>query len=98
MATDLEAARLLTYRAVDALEDDDPGVGALHAAHAKKFAARMATARVLDCMQALGANGLKDDVPLGRHLAAAKIAHYVDGTTDIQNERIAALMTRAYGG
>ncbi len=98
VATDLEAARLLTYRAVDALEDDDPGVGALHAAHAKKFAARMATARVLDCMQALGANGLKDDVPLGRHLAAAKIAHYVDGTTDIQNERIAALMTRAYGG
>jgi alkylation response protein AidB-like acyl-CoA dehydrogenase len=98
VATDLEAARLLTGQAVDALAGDDVGAAALHAAHAKKFAARMATARVLDCMQALGANGLKAEYPLGRHLAAAKIAHYVDGTTEIQNERIAALMNSEYGG
>lgn len=98
VATDLEAARLLTFQAVDGLAGDDTKRAALYAAHAKKFAARMATARVLDCMQALGANGLKDETPLGRHLTAAKIAHYVDGTTEIQNERIAALMTAAYGG
>jgi alkylation response protein AidB-like acyl-CoA dehydrogenase len=98
VATDLEAARLLTYRAADALESEDDKAAALHAAHAKKFAARVATARILDCMQALGANGLKDEVPLGRHLAAAKMAHYADGTTEIQNERIAALMAGAYGG
>lgn len=98
VATDLEAARLLTYRAADALENEDDSSVALHAAHAKKFAARVATTRILDCLQALGANGLKDDVPLGRHLAAAKFAHYADGTTEIQNERIAALMAGAYGG
>ncbi|MCH8888144.1 MAG: acyl-CoA dehydrogenase, partial [SAR324 cluster bacterium] len=35
--------------------------------------------------QAMGAEGLKAEHPLGRHLASAKIAQYLDGTTEIQN-------------
>jgi alkylation response protein AidB-like acyl-CoA dehydrogenase len=36
--------------------------------------------------------------PMGRHLAAARIAHYADGTTEIQNERIAAYLERGIPG
>ena len=55
------------------------------AAHAKKFATRELLNGVVQCMQALGANGLRHDLPLARHLAAAKITQYIDGTTEIQN-------------
>lgn len=93
VATDLQAARLLTREAarlIDAQAD-----AALAAAHAKKFATRFAERALRDCAQVLGAQGLRDALPIGRHLAGARIAHYVDGTTEMQNERIAALILRA---
>ena len=84
-STDLEAARLLTAHAA-ALLDGGGGGGnhTLAAAHAKKFATRAALARIGDCMQAMGAPGLRTDHPLARHLACAKMAQYLDGTTEIQ--------------
>jgi len=45
-------------------------------------------------MQVYGAEGLTQTHPFGRHLAAARAAHYADGTTEIQNERIAAYLER----
>jgi alkylation response protein AidB-like acyl-CoA dehydrogenase len=85
--TDVEAARLLAYRATLSVEAQ---TGAeIHAAHAKKFAARMADKHLTRCMQVMGAAGLNREFPLGRHIACARIANYVDGTTEIQNERIA---------
>ena len=66
------------------------------AAHAKKFATRAALSRVADCMQAMGANGFRADYPLARHLAAAKMAQYLDGTTEIQNVVIGRALTRPY--
>ncbi len=87
VATDLEATRLLTYRAARLVQDGDDAVMA--AAHAKKFAARKAQERIADCMQLMGAAGYRRDNPLPRHLAAAKLAGYIDGTTEIQNEVIA---------
>ena len=59
------------------------------AAHAKKFATRAAFARIADCMQAMGAVGYRGDYPLARHLASAKMAQFLDGTTEIQNVVIA---------
>ena len=94
-ATDLEAARLLTARAAAVLENGTEG-HTLAAAHAKKFATRAALSRVADCMQAMGANGLRADYPLARHLAAAKMAQYLDGTTEIQNVVIGRAITRPY--
>ncbi len=91
MATELEAARLLTYRAARLVEEGAKEA-VLAAAHAKKYAARVAQSRLLDCIQLLGANGMRTDCRLGHHLACAKIAGYVDGSTEIQNERIAALL------
>ncbi len=94
-ATDLEAARLLTAHAATVL-DDGTGRHTLAAAHAKKFATRVALSRIADCMQAMGANGLRTEYPLARHLTAAKMAQYLDGTTEIQNVVIGRAITRPY--
>ena len=94
-ATDLEAARLLTAHAAAVL-DDGTGRHTLAAAHAKKFATRVTLSRVADCMQAMGANGFRADYPLARHLTSAKMAQYLDGTTEIQNVVIGRAITRPY--
>lgn len=92
-ATDLEAARLLGREAARLLDAGEPATVA--AAHAKKFATRVAFARIADCMQVMGAAGLSRDYPLARLLEAAKIAQYVDGANEIQNVVIArALLGR----
>ena len=83
VATDLEAARALAYRAAALV---DTGKSAtLESAHAKKFATRVALSGIAECMQAMGAPGLTRAQPLARHLAAAKMAQFLDGTTEIQN-------------
>ena len=83
VATDLEAARLLAYRAALAVAEGRPA--AVHAAHAKKFATRVAERGLADCMQVMGAVGGRRDHPLPRHLAASRLTHYVDGATEIQD-------------
>ena len=97
VATDLEAARLLTAHAATLLDGGGGGEGGNHtlaAAHAKKFATRAALARIGDCMQAMGAPGLRSEHPLARHLACAKMAQYLDGTTEIQNVVIGRAIAR----
>jgi len=88
VATDIEATAALTAVAAEAIDADAPD-RAVRAAHAKKFATRAAMAGLSTCMQALGASGFRQDRPLARHLAAAKMTEYLDGTTEIQNVVIA---------
>lgn len=88
VANDLEALRALTAHAGQLIDGDGDAVMA--AAHAKKFAGRVTLPRIADCVQAMGANGLREEHGLGRHLACAKIAAYTDGSTEIMNERIGA--------
>ncbi|MGI9599444.1 MAG: acyl-CoA dehydrogenase family protein [Acidimicrobiales bacterium] len=87
VATDLEAARLLTDRAARQLQDGEDAT--LAAAHAKKFAARKSEERIADCMQVMGAAGFRRSHPLPRHLASARLTGYIDGATEIQNVVIA---------
>lgn len=94
VATDLEAARLLTCRAADLIQRGEDAM--LAAAQAKKFAVEMAQRRLGQCMQAMGAEGLRESYPIGRHIASARIAGYVDGSTEMQNERIGALLEKTY--
>lgn len=94
-ATDLEAARLLAAHAAALLDAGQPA--AVAAAHAKKFSTRAALGRIGDCMQTMGAAGLLRSYPLARHLAAAKIAQYLDGATEIQNVVIARALASDYG-
>ncbi len=88
-ATDLQASRLLTRDAVDLLERGDDAM--IACAHAKKFATRAAWKAVNDCAQVMGARGIRvdDGHPLARHIASARLAQWLDGTTEIQNVVIA---------
>ena len=83
VATDLEAARLLTFQAASMLAQGKDAT--LAAAHAKKFSTLVALDRLNNCMQCMGAPGLSSEHPVARHFALAKIAQYLDGTTEIQN-------------
>lgn len=95
VATDLEALRLLTYRAARVIESGDDAT--LMAAQAKCFAADAALRGVAQCMQAMGAIGLSASEPFGRHLASARLVAYADGTTEMQQDRIGALLNKYYG-
>ncbi len=94
VATDLLAARRLAYDAARAVQRADPSA-AVSAAHAKKFATRVALTGIAQCMQTMGAEGLRQIHPLARHLAAAKVAQYLDGATEIQNVVIARSLFRS---
>ena len=92
IGTELEAARLLTYRAATLI---DAGADAMMAAAmAKKYAVEMAERRLPNCLQILGAAGLRTDQPLARHMLSTKIAGFVDGSTEIQNDRIGRLLAQ----
>jgi alkylation response protein AidB-like acyl-CoA dehydrogenase len=94
VATDLQAARLLTYHAAEQL--DAGAKASVPAAHAKKFASEVALSGVGQCMKVMGANGLKHDWPLARFFAQAKIAQSLDGTNEIQNVVIARDLLAPY--
>ncbi|MBI3838333.1 MAG: acyl-CoA/acyl-ACP dehydrogenase [Planctomycetia bacterium] len=92
--TDLAAMRLLAYRAARQI---DAGQSAEEsAAYAKKFAGDRTIGHIAACIQVMGANGLRSDHPLMRHLAAAKTACFTDGTTEMMNERLGKLMMHRY--
>jgi alkylation response protein AidB-like acyl-CoA dehydrogenase len=94
VATDLSAAELLFTAAASKLDRGERAT--IEAAHAKKFATKVALSAVAQCMQLSGARGLLAETPISRHLAAAKAAQYLDGTTEIQNVVIArSLQSRA---
>ncbi len=94
VATDLHGARLMAASALAAI---DAGEGAaIPAAHAKKFATQAAEKGVAACMQAMGANGYKHEYRLARHLACARMANYIDGTTEIQNVVISRDLLRPF--
>ena len=87
-ATDLAAARHLVADAsarIDAREDAQ-----LASAQAKLFATRMADRHLPALLQAMGAEGLREDYPFGRHLIGARVAGFVDGSSEMLLERIAA--------
>jgi butyryl-CoA dehydrogenase/acyl-CoA dehydrogenase len=83
MATALEAARLLVYRACSMLDTGDPNV-AQAAAMAKLFASDAAMRITTDAVQVLGGAGYTRDFPVERMLRDAKITQIYEGTNQIQ--------------
>ncbi len=96
VANQLTAGQALVANAIDAIEHGAPRDAVLPAAHAKKFATQMAEPAIASCIQAMGAAGLRDDYPLARHLAAARIASFTDGSTEMMTERIARTLPTDY--
>ena len=88
MATDLAAARLLTYRAA---YEKDKGQARItvEAAMAKSFATEMAQRAVDDAVQLIGGRGVLADHPVDRLYRAVRALRIYEGTTEIQQLIIA---------
>jgi acyl-CoA dehydrogenase len=96
MATDLTAARLLTYRA--AWEKDQGAERiTLEAAMAKAFATEAAQRIIDDAVQVLGGRGVMADHPVDRLYRAVRSLRIYEGTTEIQYLVIAGLLVGREG-
>jgi alkylation response protein AidB-like acyl-CoA dehydrogenase len=87
MATEIDAARLLTWRAA-ALKDARQDY-ILAAAEAKLFASDVAVKASRDCVQIFGGYGYLKDFPAERHYRDAKITEIYEGTSEIMKLVIA---------
>jgi alkylation response protein AidB-like acyl-CoA dehydrogenase len=89
-ASELAACRLMVARA--AMQIDEGSDAQLSAAQAKLLATRMAERQIPALAQAMGAEGLREHYPFSRHLLGARVAGFVDGSTEMLLERICAIM------
>jgi alkylation response protein AidB-like acyl-CoA dehydrogenase len=90
MATEIEAARLLIWKAAWLI---DQGTGAnAPASMAKAYAADLAMQVTTNAVQILGGNGLMRDYPVEKWMRDAKILQIVEGTSQIQRMIIAQLL------
>jgi acyl-CoA dehydrogenase len=88
MATDLTAARLLTYRAAYEKDQGQERITS-EAAMAKSFATEMAQRAVDDAVQLVGGRGVLADHPVDRLYRAVRALRIYEGTTEIQQLIIA---------
>ncbi|HUK93764.1 MAG TPA: acyl-CoA dehydrogenase family protein [Gaiellaceae bacterium] len=89
-AMEIEAARLLVWRACEALDrGEDAG---LLGSYAKAFAADTAMRVTTDAVQVLGGAGIMRDQPVERWLRDAKVFQIVEGTSEIQRHVIATYL------
>jgi butyryl-CoA dehydrogenase len=89
MATRLDAARLLTYRA--AWAKDQGGRYSEEAAMAKLYASEAAHFITNEAVQVFGGNGYSKEYPVERHFRDAKITEIYEGTSEAQRMVISSL-------
>ena len=94
MATDLTAARLMTYRAA-ALVDAGAERVTLEAAMAKSFATEAAQRIVDDAVQILGGRGVLMDSTVDRLYRAVRALRIYEGATEVQHLVIAKRLLEA---
>lgn len=87
MATEIDAARLLTYRAAWLKEEGRPHTA--EGAKAKLFASEMARRQTAEAIQILGGVGYTKEFPVERFYRDAKITEIYEGTSEIQRLVIA---------
>jgi butyryl-CoA dehydrogenase len=87
MATEVDAARLLTLRAAWLKDSGQPYGKA--AAMAKLYASDVANRAAREAIQIFGGNGYVTEFPVERHFRDAKITEIYEGTSEIQRLVIA---------
>ncbi len=87
MSTEIDAARLLVYRAAWLKDQGEPHTEA--GAKAKLFASEMATRQTSAAIQILGGYGYTKEFPVERYYRDAKITEIYEGTSEIQRIVIA---------
>ncbi len=93
MATELDGARLLTWRAAH-LKD----LGRRHStesAMAKVFAAEVANRAAKEAVQIFGGYGYVTEYPVERHFRDAKITEIYEGTSEVQRMVIASSLLKS---
>jgi len=88
MAMQLEAARLMVYRACEMIDEGNPEL-TTQGAMAKCFAADVAMQITTDAVQLFGGAGYTKDFPVERFMRDAKITQIYEGTNQIQRVVIA---------
>jgi len=96
MATEIEAARALTY-AVCKYIDTNPKEFSKYAAMAKLFGSEIAMKATLNAVQILGGHGYMRDYPVEKMMRDAKILQIYEGTNQIQRNIIAQILNKEYG-
>jgi alkylation response protein AidB-like acyl-CoA dehydrogenase len=87
MSMEIDAARLLVYRAAWLKDNDRPHTEA--GAKAKLFASEMARRQTAEAIQVLGGYGYTKEFPVERYYRDAKITEIYEGTSEIQRLVIA---------
>ncbi|TDA63444.1 MAG: acyl-CoA dehydrogenase [Clostridia bacterium] len=88
MATRIEAARQLVYKACREVDRGSPEMSK-YGAMAKFYASDVAMKVTIDAVQILGGYGYMEDYPLARRMKDAKLTQIVEGTNQIQRTVVA---------
>jgi alkylation response protein AidB-like acyl-CoA dehydrogenase len=96
MSMEIDAARLLTYRAAWLKDRGKPHTEA--GAKAKLFASEMARRQTSEAIQVLGGYGYTKEFPVERYYRDAKVTEIYEGTSEIQRLVIARSLLRDASG
>jgi alkylation response protein AidB-like acyl-CoA dehydrogenase len=95
MATEVDAARLLTWRAAWLKDQDRPFEK--EAAMAKLYASEVAMRVTTKAVQIFGGYGYTKEFPVERYMREAKLFEIVEGTSEVQRMVIANQVIRELG-
>jgi butyryl-CoA dehydrogenase/short/branched chain acyl-CoA dehydrogenase len=90
LATDVEAARLMTYNAARLKDAHQPFLK--EAAMAKYFCSQVAERVASECLEVYGGYGFTKDYPAEKYLRDSKIGKIYEGTSFMQLQTIAKLI------
>ncbi|KAJ2362159.1 hypothetical protein IW150_007074, partial [Coemansia sp. RSA 2607] len=94
IAVDIEAARLLTYNAARLKEEGKPFIK--EAAMAKLYASQVAERASSKAVEWMGGVGFTRDVPAEKFYRDCKIGAIYEGTSNIQLQTIAKILSKDY--
>lgn len=94
VATQIEAARLLTYNAARLKEAGRPFIK--EACMAKYFTAEVATLTTSKCIEWMGGVGFTKDYPIEKYYRDCKIGTIYEGTTNVQLSTMAKFIDKEY--
>ena len=92
MCTEIDAARLLVWRA--AVKKDKGARHTTESSMAKLFASEVANRAAKEAVQVFGGYGYLTDFPVERHFRDAKITEIYEGTSEIQRLVIASALLK----
>ena len=92
MATAVEGARLLVYRAAQLRAEGLPC--GKEASMAKLFASKAAVEGSIEAVQVFGGYGYTKDYPVERYFRDAKVTEIYEGTSEIQRIVISKHLTK----